>query len=62
LNTKEPVYGVSDSHPCLPNNTAVVYFFKELNDLIAKMEELGEKQSKKIEFDIFFDLLYILVF
>jgi hypothetical protein len=46
----------------LPNNTAVVYFFKELNDLIAKMEELGElgeKQNKKIEFDIFFDILYI---
>jgi hypothetical protein len=52
LNTKE-VYGVFDSHQCLPSNTAVVYYFNELNDLIAKMEELGEKQNEKIEFDMY---------
>jgi hypothetical protein len=55
LNTKE-VYGVFDSHECLPNKTAVVYYFNELNDLIAKMEELGElreKPNEKIEFDIY---------
>jgi hypothetical protein len=57
LNTKE-VYEVFDSYQCLPNNTAVVYYFNELNDLIAKMKELGElelreKQNEKIEFDIY---------
>jgi translation elongation factor EF-1beta len=54
LNTKE-VYNVFDSHQCWPNNTAVVYYFKELNDLIAKMGEkwLGEKQNENIEFDVY---------
>jgi hypothetical protein len=57
LNTKE-VYEVFDSYQCLPNITAVVYYFNELNDLIAKMKELGElelreKQNEKIEFDIY---------
>jgi hypothetical protein len=56
LNTNEvygEVYGVFDSHKCLPNKTAVIYYFNELNDLIAKIEELGEKQNEKIEFDIY---------
>jgi hypothetical protein len=60
LNTYEPVYGVFDSHQCLPNNTAVVYYFKELNDLIVNTGEkwLGEKQNEKTEFDIFSQIQY----
>jgi hypothetical protein len=46
VNTNEPVYGVFDSHQCLPNITAVGYYFKELNALSIKRVKLEHKTSQ----------------